>query len=1416
MLAVNGKRLKAEMWLPDRITSIRIGLLFLAVISVLQSDRAIVTGEATTGGSSGLSRSGAATITVQNANDSGPGSLRDAITTASPGDTINFSSGVVSLGAINLISGELLINKNLRIEGPGHGSLVVQRSASAPDFRILKITGGAVVTIAGLNIANGRATNSSLPQEDDGGGIQIISSDLTLSGCVINGNHATGSGGGIDLIGGLLTISGCTITDNTADTGGGINVYFGAVLDLDSCTINANRAQNASAIEVENSDVYLTNATISGNLTLTGGGAINNYAATGQNSKLAFNNCTVAFNKNWGALANADPGGLAEIILSSSIFEDNGQNFQTSGSGAFLTNICCNFDSDGTSGFVNGSQGGFVGSASSPISALLGPLADNGGLTKTHALLWGSPALDVGATIGGPVVDQRDNSRFGPEADGDGDGFGAADIGAFEVQRYIVNNVMDSGPGSLRQAITDNNDYGGGLIAFDISGAGVHSIAPLTPLPVVTRTVTIDGYSQPGAMPKTSFPFTGTVINIELSGANLVHGEGLELQAAYSVVRGLAINGFTNGIMLRGSNASFNSILGNFIGTDTTGKIAAPNTFSGVNILEGAAGNHVGTEAFADHNLISGNLGAGIIVQSPGTTSNSIVRNSIGLTVGGGTTLGNKAGPGVNPGFGILTGFGANQTTIRQNFISYNEAAGIAVYSDSTAPQPKGNKIFDNNRIHSNGGLGIDLGFDGVTLNDSDDSDSGPNDLQNFPVLDPITTPGTITGTLTSVPGKTYRIELFSSSKCNSSGYGEGEEPVSAITAVNTDPQGKLTFSFGYTPPSTRPYITATATNNDTGETSEFSACVYISPTLTLVNNVNNDNGGTLTAGDFPVAIDGSPVSWGISIPVSEGSHTASQTTISGYNASTWSGDCAADGTIALAPGENKTCTITNDDIAPSLTLVKQVVNNNGGTALTTDFILSAAGPTPISGAGTAASDASFKAGVYALSETNLPGYVASGWLCTGGVLTGSDLTLGVGESAVCVIANDDIPAQLTLIKSVINDNGGTLTANDFPVFIDGHPVSWGVTFNLNAGVHTASETTSSGYTATPWGGDCAADGTVVLAPGDSKICRITNDDIPLTPPTINGMIVLDNLIIASGTGYVDPVQVLIDGIGFYDPAKVESHGTVIRQAGLLSDGRTILQATPAGKPVTIEIVNSGGSRTAYTYTRSRTFTPSDGVSRKPRVPPIQLTSVVFDDIAKTVEVTGLLTGLAPNTVYTIYILYTPSGDDGSEAKSCQDAANLEKTIVLEAFTIRTDDRGNARFNRKYPVEKGKGFINAIAIPTTGNQVPVTSNCLGAAPPPGPAIFEIRLDQQSGQQSDDRMIIIGFGFSEPRVFINDIPFVDNPKPESPPNIIGQQLVLKGSLEGGLRIRDLIKPGATVRIRVTNGNGGSTQYFFRYR
>ena len=138
----------------------------------------------------------ATTITVINTNDGGPGSLRQALVDANPGDTITFAV----TGTIGLTSAELVIDKNLTLSGPGPDMLAVSRTSNT-QFRIFHVTASRTVNIEGLAISSGDA------QFDYGGGILNDQATLTLTNCSVVDNVAYSGGGGIyNNDGGSLTI----------------------------------------------------------------------------------------------------------------------------------------------------------------------------------------------------------------------------------------------------------------------------------------------------------------------------------------------------------------------------------------------------------------------------------------------------------------------------------------------------------------------------------------------------------------------------------------------------------------------------------------------------------------------------------------------------------------------------------------------------------------------------------------------------------------------------------------------------------------------------------------------------------------------------------------------------------------------------------------------------------------------------------------------------------------------------------------------------------------------------------------------------------------------------------------------------------------------------------------------------------
>lgn len=456
---------------------------------------------------------------------------------------------------------------------------------------------------------------------------------------------------------------------------------------------------------------------------------------------------------------------------------------------------------------------------------------------------------------------------------------------------FVVDNTgdnPDSNPGdgfcddgagncSLRAAIQEANASAGpDTIEFSIDVSGVATIAPSTPLPNITDPVTINGYSQLGATPNTLAAGDNAVLLIELSGVNVGLASGLTFTGGDSIVEGLIINRFaSNGIVLSG--AGNNSVQGNFIGTDSTGNIDLGNGAAGIRIQSLSMNNTIGGSSPADRNVISGNNGDGINIAGSGGASTVIVANLIGTNAAGTAALGNTAN-------GIAIGFSTNNL-VQDNVISGNGQNGVSIFGGGTNNQVVGNSIgtnfastvqlgnglngvslsgtsgnfiggagpggantiaFNNsngvlvasgtanpiisNSIFSNGALGIELNPIGPTPNDACDTDSGANNLQNFPVLTSASSTmlGTLVqGTLNSTANTNFLIEFFANTSCDPSGFGEGQTLIGS-TNVSTDASCNAVINA--TLPNSVPagsVITATATD-PLGNTSEFSQCIPI------------------------------------------------------------------------------------------------------------------------------------------------------------------------------------------------------------------------------------------------------------------------------------------------------------------------------------------------------------------------------------------------------------------------------------------------------------------------------------------------------------------------------------------------------------------------------------------------------------
>ncbi len=479
----------------------------------------------------------------------------------------------------------------------------------------------------------------------------------------------------------------------------------------------------------------------------------------------------------------------------------------------------------------------------------------------------------------------------------------------------VVNSPTDifaptDGRCELREALENanvNTDTTGGdclpgiggddRIHFEIAGPGPHTISlqPARPPLAVLESVTIDGYTQPGAVPNTAQVGSNAVIMIEIESGGGTQ-DVFVVPTGGSTIRGLVLKNYTSGILLVGNESTGNVVegnhfdgteggafgvivvdgavgntiggttpgarnvffghalvginldggattgnlvRGNYIGTDPSGTVAVGNGI-GVVIDNGATGNTIGGTAAGARNVISGNVLHG--VQIDGSVNNFVQGNFIGPNAAGGA-LGN-VGEGVVLANGAAGNSVGGEAAGAGNTIAFNGTMGVLLTNNAgTGNAILGNLLFDN------GGLGIDLGGNGPTPNDPGDADAGPNNLQNTALLLAAGFTGATTvvrATLNSTPNTSFRLEFFDSPAADPSGFGEGRAFLGFVPAVVTGGAGDVTFGVNVPGDFSGTFITVTVTDPN-GNTSEFSNAQIVSqPDLTLTLD---DGGVTVPPG---------------------------------------------------------------------------------------------------------------------------------------------------------------------------------------------------------------------------------------------------------------------------------------------------------------------------------------------------------------------------------------------------------------------------------------------------------------------------------------------------------------------------------------------------------------------------------------
>jgi Right handed beta helix region len=345
----------------------------------------------------------AMTITVTNTNDSGPGSLRQALSDANNGDMIDFDSSLKG-ETITLTSGQLVVNRSVTISGLGANNLTVDGNAND---RVFYINPGNTVTISGLTITNGHHAYG-------GGGIYNDRATLTVSNSTLSSNY----GSGIYNDGATLTVSNSTLSSNQGDGianecygGGSATVTVtNSILSGNLGGIGNNEEQGGSAT------LTVTNCTVSGNGGKGLAGGIFNLANSGGSTTVTVTNSTLSGNlgpgiSNYGISDNNSPPGIATLTVTNSTLSgnsasdgggiDNEASVRLSFAGVTITNCTL---SGNSAAFVGGGiyNHAFLASATVMITncTLSGNSApQGGGIYNSRGDSISPTSLTIGDTI---------------------------------------------------------------------------------------------------------------------------------------------------------------------------------------------------------------------------------------------------------------------------------------------------------------------------------------------------------------------------------------------------------------------------------------------------------------------------------------------------------------------------------------------------------------------------------------------------------------------------------------------------------------------------------------------------------------------------------------------------------------------------------------------------------------------------------------------------------------------------------------------------------------------------------------------------------------------------------------------------------------------------------------------------------
>ena len=804
----------------------------------------------------------------------------------------NNTIGGTTTAARNVISGNTLYG--IEIAGLGTNANLVDGNFIGTD-----INGSAAVPniLGGMLIQDGPANNivggtsagaGNLISGNTGPGVTLrggLTTANLVQGNFIGTNAAGAAALGNNADGVLInnTASGNTVGGLTAGAGNLISGNAAGGVDIKDASTSNNLVEGnligtdaAGSVRIANgnSGVLIANSSSNNTIGGTSAGARNVISGNSVNISISGNGTTGNLVQGNYVGTNAAGTGVVTTVATIGVFIQSGATNNTvGGTSAAARNLISgtlngvDIDGSGTTGNIV--AGNYIGTDVTGTSSL-----SNG----TGVLLANNAGNN---TIGGTTVGARNviSGNLG----------GAVSISAAS-NNFVQGNFIGTDPtGNVRNANGGGVGLGGGASNNTIGGTSPGAGNVISGNSFVA--IQLDGSGTSGNLVQGNFIGTNSAGN-----ASMANGAGVYItnRASNNVIGGTTaaarniISGNADGIvMVSGSN----TVQGNFIGTDVTGTFAIGNIDAGVR-LAGVSNNVIGGTAVGAGNVISGSFQYGIDIYS-GSFANTIQGNLIGTNAAGTAAIANvsdgvrigigsdntiggtTAGAGNiisgNGGSGIdIIGIGTNGNIVQGNFIGTtalgaalaNYINGVRIEAGASgniiggtaagagniiAFNPKGVVVTSNtavgnaiegNTIYSNTGLGIDLNDDGVTPNTPGGPHTGPNNLQNYPVLTSVmfnNNNANISGTLNSAASTAFRLEFFSNAACDPSGHGQGRSFL-GFQNVSTDGSGNASFSASFS--TINPSISATATD-PAGNTSEFSACGQTDAPLTNVAGRN-------------------------------------------------------------------------------------------------------------------------------------------------------------------------------------------------------------------------------------------------------------------------------------------------------------------------------------------------------------------------------------------------------------------------------------------------------------------------------------------------------------------------------------------------------------------------------------------------